>query len=59
MSKKLEFSVLRSESRFSDLSPGLQGLFNSDAAEEILRKEALETEEEIEEELVEQLLEEA
>ena len=36
----MSFEVLRNESRFSDLSPSLQSLFNQDAVKEILRKEA-------------------
>ena len=44
MSKDIKFEVLRNESRFSDLSPSLQSLFNQDAVKEILRKEAEEVE---------------
>ena len=40
----MSFEVLRNESRFSDLSPSLQSLFNQDAVKEILRKEAEEVE---------------
>ena len=54
---KLKFGVLRGESRFSDLSPGIQSLFNPKAAKEILRKEA-EEEVDIPDEIVEELLQE-
>ncbi|MBA7607114.1 hypothetical protein ES703_14269 [subsurface metagenome] len=44
--KRLEFGILRSESRFSDLSPSLQKLFNKGSREALLKQEAEELENE-------------
>lgn len=60
MAKKLKFGILRNESKFSDLSPSLQSLFNPKAVETLRKQEKLETEEaeeQIEDELVLTLLE--
>lgn len=60
MAEKLQFGILRAGSqRFSDLSPGLQSLFNVDAATAIRKQETEELESAAESELIETLLEEA
>lgn len=44
MPKKIRFGILRKESKFSDLSPGLQSLFNSAVVQKLRKQEAEELE---------------
>lgn len=44
MPKKIRFGILRKESKFSDLSPELQSLFNKSVVEQLRKQESEELE---------------